>query len=104
MVVRSSDSGSKGNLYNQLKNFKGVFVDPYIVIADYDTKLVHVLEKGDRKTIFTPFDSELCYVKASPAKGSPLVLFGYDYQESAKALKVRFFPYSSLTKVMEGLI
>lgn len=101
VVVRSTDSGSKLNLYNQVKNFKGVFLDPYIIIADYDTKLVYVIEKGDLKNMrpFTPYDCELCYAKANPLKGSPLVLFGYDYQESAKALKIRFYQYNSLMKV-----
>lgn len=100
VIVRSSDSGAKGNLYNQLKNFKGVFIDPFIVIADYDNKLVHVLEKGDRKSTFVPFENELCYAKGSPGKGNPLALIGYEYQESNKVLKARFYQYNSLTKVM----
>lgn len=99
-IIRSPESSKQGNLYNQLKNFKGVFIDPYIVVADYDTKLVHVLEKGERKTIFTPFDGELSYVKASPTRGSPLALFGYDYQEANKVLKVKYFAYNSLSKVI----
>ena len=99
-IIRTAEGNSKGNLYNQLKNFKGIFVDPYIVLADFDTKLVHVLDKGDRKSIFPPFDGELCYIKANPAKGSPVALVGYDFQDqlSSKALKVKYYSYISLSK------
>ena len=96
--LKKADGNKDGNLYNQLKNFKGTFVDPYIVIADFDTKLVHVLERGERKSIFPPFDAELSYIKANPNKGSPLAIVGYDYQEPAKILKVKYYTYNTLNR------
>lgn len=98
-LVKASSPDKKTNLFNQTKNYKGVFVDPYIVIGDYDTKLIHVVEKAERKSTFPSFDEALYYVKGVPVKNSPLALVGADFDQSNKILKAKFYLYQNLSKV-----
>src|SRR3990167_7612914 len=98
-LVKPSSPDKKSSLFNQIKNFKGVFVDPYIVIGDFDTKLIHVVEKAERKSTFTSFDESLYYVNGVPVKNSPLALVGADFEQSHKILKAKFYSYQSLSKV-----
>jgi len=97
-VIKSGEDKAKGNIFNQMKNVKGIFLDPYIVLENFEAKLIHVMEKGELKSNFMPFDAELCYAKANPQKNSPLAIVGYDFQESSKMLKIKFYPYTSLIK------
>jgi hypothetical protein len=98
-IKPSKDDGSQ-QLINQLKKFNAVYIDPYVVIGDLGTKLIFVLKPGERYVIFRAFENETLYLYGTQFKTCPLAVIGKDFDGQHDVLKLKFYAYTELFKVL----
>ena len=100
--LRNSKDETTDQVINQLKAgaFAATYIEPYLIICDLGTKLTFVISPGDKPVIFRTCDDPL-YIKGTPFKNCPLAVIGNDFQGPSKALKLKMYPYSDLTKVSQ---
>jgi hypothetical protein len=98
--IRGTKEDSFQQIINQLKpdTFSSTYIEPYLIICDFGTKLTFVMKPGDKPNIFMTCNDPF-YVHGTQFKNCPLAVIGNDLEDQSNVLKLKMYPYNNLTKV-----
>lgn len=103
--IKGTKEDSSEQIINQIKpnTFKATYIEPYVIICDFGTKLTFVIKPGDKPNIFRTVEDPL-FIKGTPFKNCPLVVVGNDMGGNGKTLLMKLYAYSELGKVTNSNI